>query len=462
MCFEYHHMDKWAFANLDLIEESLEKQKKAVVLISGASSSGKSYAAKYLAALLESNNHRAVTISLDKYNFGLSGIIPNKVNLNEFHGKLEHIEEISKRIKNVIIDVPFESKFDRPVLPKIQKAVEDLVPEAEMNRFLDALYQEWKVLNFDEPTVYNLKEAAIDVKRLLHDENLLEKDYSKVISERVESNHLLDGSQYDVILIEGIYALDKEMVDNLRDIDTIKDFIDGNPKSLFLRRILRDAKLTSAHNTFTISLYFRYIIKSYMETIYPCRVHADVILNNDMTFSEMRQGDLYLTKDEIKTDSLAFVDHLKRHSEILSVTYQKDTYFTAEGEDPKLNNILRLRSVSLDGGKTYQPTSLVHKGTPKVRKDEKVIRPINVLLNESEFKEVWQSESDCLHDFLYAKFLIGPIQHKVKTRLVYKEQKITIREVEGVGAYIEFTKPILPEVYRYIKRSIHRYETMEK
>lgn len=461
MSFEYHHMDKWAFANLDLIEESLEKQKKAVVLISGASSSGKSFAAKYLAALLERSNHHACTISLDKYNFGLSGIIPNKVNLNDFDGKIANIEEIERKIKNVIIDVPFESKYDKPVLPKIEEAIKGLLPEKDMKKFLDGLYREWKVLNFDESTVYNLKEAAVDVKRLLHDEQFLEKDYSKVVSERVESNHMLDGSKYDVILIEGIYALDREMVENLRDIDTIKDFIDGNPKSLFLRRVIRDAKLTSAHNTFTISLYFKYIIKSYMETIYPCRVHADVILNNDMTFTEMRQGDLYLTKDEFRTTSNKFIDHLKRHGEIQSVIYQKDTYFSAEGENTKLDNVLRLRSVSTDG-KTYVPSSLVHKGTPKVRKDGKVIRPINVLLNEDEFKKVWQNESDCLRDFLYAKFLIGPITNKVKTKLVYKGQKLTIREVEGDGSYIEFKEPIDPEVYRYIKKSIKKYEELEK
>jgi hypothetical protein len=37
MSFEYHHIDKFGFANLDLIEEIQETKPKAVVLISGAS-----------------------------------------------------------------------------------------------------------------------------------------------------------------------------------------------------------------------------------------------------------------------------------------------------------------------------------------------------------------------------------------------------------------------------------------
>lgn len=458
MAFEFHHIDKWGFANLDLVEESLEKNKKAVVLISGASSSGKSYAAAYLTDLLSKNGHKAVTISLDKYNFGLSHIIPNKVCLHDFGGKIPHLEDIEDKIKNVILPIPFEKKYDEEALKKIKDAVASYFPEEELNKFLSGLNREWKQLNFDEPTVYNLKEAALDVRRLLAEETMEEKDYSKVVSEQVPSHHMISGKDYDVILVEGIYALENEMIDHLKDIDIIKDFIDGNPKSLFLRRILRDAKLTSAHNVFTISLYFKYIVRSYLQTIYPCRMKADVILNNDMTFSEMRQGDLYTTKEEIHTFSKGIVSHLLRHGEIKEISYQKDTYFTAEGENPTLNNILRLRSISSDQGKTYLPSSLVHKGTPKVRKDGKIIRPINVLLKEGEFNQIWSSEEECLKDFLSANFLIGPIQHKVKTKLLYKGQMITVREVENEGTYLEFSEPIDPKVYGYVSRMVKRYE----
>lgn len=456
MSVEYHHMDKWAFSNLDLIEEALETKDKAVILISGASSSGKSYAAEYLTKMLSKNHHRSVTISLDSYNVGLSRIIPNKVNDNYFDHKIEKIDEIERRIKEIIYDVPFDQKYDKPVLAKIRKKIRDLLPEKDLNPFVKGLYKEWKVLNFDEPTVYDLKEASEDIKKLYSNRVIQKKEYSKVVSERVDSGICLDGKDYDVILVEGIYAMDREMMENLAGIDTIKDFIDGNPKSLFLRRVLRDIQTTSARSIFTIALYFKYIVKSYQETIYPCRSYADVILNNDMTFSEMRQGNLYRTKEQIVTKDMLYVKQLLANSEIQSVRYLKDTYFNCNGENMRIDNILRLRSVSEDEGLHYQPSSLVHKGVRKIRKDNKEIRPINILLNEEEFKEVWKSEEDCLKDFRSASFVISAIVLKKKYKVIYKGQKLTIRIIENREAYIEFTEPIDRKIYQKIAKEIGR------
>ena len=70
MIYECHHLEKWAIANIDLVEEVLEKNNKAVVIIAGASSSGKSYCAKVLQQGMEYNNHKSVVISLDSYNVG--------------------------------------------------------------------------------------------------------------------------------------------------------------------------------------------------------------------------------------------------------------------------------------------------------------------------------------------------------------------------------------------------------
>lgn len=208
MAFEFHHLDKWAYANLDLIEESLESNKKAVILVSGASSSGKSFSAEFLMELLKKNGHRAYTISLDQYNVGLSAIIPEKVNKNYYGGFFPNLKEIESRIKKVIYDIPFDKKYAPESLKLIKKEIIDLVDKDELDIFLSHLNEEWQVLNFDEPTVYNLKEAASDIKALLNEETIDKKLYSKVVSERVDSNEKINGLDYDVILVEGIYALE--------------------------------------------------------------------------------------------------------------------------------------------------------------------------------------------------------------------------------------------------------------
>ncbi len=299
-----------------------------------------------------------------------------------------------------------------------------------------------------------MNEAAENVKILLSGGKISTKKYSKVVSERVPSEEVISGTDYDVILIEGIYALDPTLVDALKDVYTIKDFIDGNPKSLFLRRIIRDAQQTSADNVFTISIYFQYIVKSYYETIYPCRMNADVVLNNDMTFVEMRSGNLYTTKQEIHTFNKEAFDKILSQSQVLDEIYQKDIYFSCEDEKLKNDNVLRLRSVSKDG-KEYTPSSLVHKGLPKVRRDDKIIRPINILLNEKELPNVWKSESDCMNDFLRSGFRVGPIRYKKKSIVIYHNRRLTLREVKDDGYYIEFTQEPTEEAMKEIKEVLN-------
>lgn len=452
-----HHVDKWGFCNLDLIEEVLEKEKKAIVLIAGASSSGKSFCADYLATMLKHNNHHAAIISLDKYNVGLSAIIPNKVNENVFHGTLKHMKTIHKRIKDIIYDVPFDRKYDGEVLEKIRLALKDVVPEKNMDTFLDGLSVEWGKLNFDETSVYDLKEAARDIKKLCEDKKITAKEYSKIVSERVASDKVLDGKDYDCIIVEGIYALDNQLLREFSKAkNVIKDFIAGNAKSLFLRRIIRDNKISSASNAFTTKLYFTSILKSYQETIFPSRLHSDIMLYNDMAFSEIRAGDLYTTKEEIPILDEKKAKKLLKLSTIESLSYQKDTYFTCPGEktDSVVSNVLRLRSLSQDEGKTYVPSSLVHKGKAKLRKDGKIIRPINILVKEGEFEKVWESESDCLKDFLSAGFFIGPVRYKRKYRLDYKGQKLVLNWVEGENIVLELNRPYKRETLQEIRKLV--------
>lgn len=462
MSFKFHHRDRWTCANLDLVEESLEQHPKAIVLIGGASSSGKSFSALTLKSFLEVNNHHAVIISLDQYNFGLSGIIPNKVNLNRFEGKLPNRKEIISRIKTIIFNVPFDEKYNPEQLAKIKEAIKDLVDPNILDAFIQGLYDEWKVLNFDEPTVYDLASAAEDVKVLYQGKKITEKKYSKVVSEQIKNDNVIDGSQYDVILVEGIYALSKGRVSHFSGYDVITNFIDGNPKSLFLRRIIRDEKSTSAGSVFTISIYFKYILKSYNETILPSRKSADIILDNERSFRELRQGNLYTTKKEIHTDSIDAVKEIRKLGTVSRVSFRKDTYFSVPNESRNSNNILRLRSVSHDRGKTYYPSSLVHKGIPKCRKDGKVIRPINILLKEGEVNQVWANADECIHNFLQAGFIISAVQNKKKIRRVINGENRVIREVDGQGYFVEFPDQSKQETYDKISEIIKKYEPKDE
>jgi len=456
MIYQCHHLEKWANANIDLVEEVLEKNKKAVVVLAGASSSGKSYCARVLKQALEYSGHKALVISLDNYNVGLSGIIPNKVNVNYFDGKINNIKQIIARIKDIIYNVDFTKKYSDEVLINIKDNIKDLLSKEDLDKFIDALSKEWAMLNFDEPTVYDMEEASKDIKVLLSGGNINSKTYSKVVSERVPSNEIISGSDYDVYIVEGIYALTHYFLDGLKDIDAIKNFIDGNPKSLYLRRIIRDAKATSASSAFTTKNYFKYIIPSYHEYILPSSKNADIIFNNDMTFSEMRCGDLFDERLELKTNSKEVFDYLLNNSKLIDKAYQRDTYLVVDGEDAKNNNILRLRMKSFDEGKTYVPFSLVHKGAIKVRKDSRVIRPVNLLIKEDDFKKIWNNYIQCIDDFYRAGFKVGKINHRVRYDIIYKGQKLKISNIENSRYCIVFDDLINEEVVSEINEMINK------
>ncbi len=451
MKYTCHHTDKWLFANMDLAEEQLESKPKALIVIAGASSSGKSFLSVSLKKAFERRGKRCLTFSLDQYNFGLSGIIPNKVNENLFNSSLENIEEIRKRIKEVIFNLPFDKKYEKDVLPLIKEKVKDLVPEEKMDLFLNGLYDEWLKLNFDEPTVYNLPEAAEDIKVLFNNGKIEAKTYSKIYSERLPSEATLDGNDYDVIIVEGIYALNDNFISRVEELNPVKNFIEGDPKTLFLRRIIRDKKGTSASSAFTISLYFKYILNSYNKTILPTKKVADIVLENDFSFGELREGDLYTSRDTFPIENIASIKVLKENSTILDVSYQKDFYFTVPGEKLENQNLLRFREISLDEGKTYIPGSLVHKGAPKFRMDNKIIRPINVFLDEEEIGKVWKKSDEVIFAFLDNGFQISKAEEKIKTKINYKGQEFSIYEVRGKQAYIEIGANPSPEIVNIVK-----------
>lgn len=452
MYYECHHLDKFISANSDLIEESLETNRKAVVLMAGASSSGKSYASQALLSSLNKKGHKAIIISLDQYDFGLSGIIPNKVNLNTFNNSLTDIEEIRERIKDVIYYVPFDRKYSPDVISKLRLSLCDLLPKGDLERFLKALVDEWNKLNFDECTVYDLFSAASDIRSLLSNNKIREKKYSKVYSEQLPSDNIIDGKDIDVIIVEGIYALDPSFLDQLVGIDLIKVFIEGDAKTLFLRRIIRDSLETSADNAFTIAMYFKNIVKSYKEQIEPNKKNADIIFHNDMAFTEMTSGNLYLSKLEFKDIKRENLDKLLNVITVDDKRYQMDYYLSSRDESVESKNVLRLRSISNSGENgSYKIASLVHKGIPKLRKDRKNIRPINVLLDESEIDRVWKDIPSAILDFEYADFKVNFIRNQIKIRAHYRDQKITIRDIKDRGIKIELSIPYDQKAIEEIK-----------
>lgn len=447
-----HHLDKWEYMNLDLVEEALEKHGKCCVFIGGASSSGKSFCAKNLRRILEDTGRKAVVISTDSYNKGITKIITDKVEKKDFAGLLPLKDVILKIATPILIDTAFEKKFSPECCARIGEALKGHVPQAIIKKYLECAEREIKSLNFDEPDVYDLDNVAEDLKNLLAGKQVSRKKYSKVISEQVEPTEFIDGSEYSVFIVEGLYVLSNHLLRQLNRNAIVTNFVEGSPKSLFLRRIIRDAKVTSSPTYFTIQMYFSNIVKSYNETILPSSKNADIIFKNDMSFSELREGNLYKTKEKVLVTNPGFIASIFHDSEELSCVYQKDLYLKGADEPSDFNNLLRLREISSDEGKTYVPSSLVHKGAPKTRKDGLEIRPINILLREGEFSKAFSSEKDFLKKMKDAGFSIDRVVVKQKRKISYKGYVLTVSGFKREGIWMEFSDPNMPQEMRQLMK----------
>lgn len=450
---ELSSLSRFRFFNLDRVQEILETNSKAVILICGASSSGKSYVADLLKQTLNDANLKSITISTDSYNKGISGIICDKANSLYFKNNLQNIEKIKEIVKNCIINTDFSEKFCKNDLNLIKSKTKQLFSKTEQELFLRALKLEFDKINFDEPSVYDLTKVASDINTLISNGSIIEKKYSKVISEQIPTQNSICGKDFDVIIVEGIYALENDITNNIPNEITVMNFIEGNSKSLFLRRVIRDAKTTSADNCFTISNYFKFIVPSYINQILPNKQKADIVFKNDMTFSEIRSGDLYTTKQKLKVTNSEILSEILSNGKIISREKQRDIYFCSTTENVTEENLLRLRTIYNENEKAYLPTSLVHKGAIKNRKDGKIVRPINILIKEGDFYKIFKDENDFVKNMEFAQFKIEREVYKTRTRVIYKGQTLTIDDIKNEGIFIEYSDNISHEFLNTLKSS---------
>jgi len=434
---EIKDLETWKASNLDLIEEALEKHNKAIILIAGASSSGKSYAGHSLTEFLSENGHKTLTVSTDAYNVGISNIVFNKVNKNYFDGKLTDADKLKDIIKKAIISLEWQDKFSRDCLIEIGKQSRQYFQNKEtLNKYLNLLKQGFEKISFDETTVYNLSLAAADVQKLANNETIMLKEYSKKISEQEPTNKYISGEDFDVIILEGIYALDECVTKILNGKNVISNFIMADEKTLFIRRVLRDSAF--APNTFTVKNYFQAVLPAYKKDILPKANNSDIIFANNMSFKELREGQVWSVHKRVKINNSNQLENLVQNGKVLSKIIFKDYYINSCPNPSSEESQLIFRSASYDGGKTFTPYGLVQKGIVKTRKDGKMVRPVNVFLKEEEIRKTFKNEKEFFDLIKDSDFKYIDMKTKQRIRLQYKEHYITIDQIKDDGTYIEW------------------------
>jgi len=431
--------EKWKTANLDLVQEALEKHSKAVILLAGASSSGKSYATKQLTEFLEANALKTFTMSTDSYNRGISHIVVDKVNQNAFGGKLGNVDKLKDIAKAAIINLEFDEKFNEQSLKQISKNSWSFFNNLdEFKKYTNALKKEFKSINFDETSVYDLDQVAKDALALSKNLPIMVKEYSKKISEQQPTNTFVSGYEFDVIILEGIYALDDKITKVLSGQNIISNFVLADEKTLFIIRVIRDSAFCP--NSFTIKNYFERVLPAYKNDILPKEKCANLVLFNNMAFKELREGTVWSINKKQRIENNKTLFSIIKNSTLLSKITFKDYYLSSSAEAQNDDSQLIFRCASFDNGKTFCPYSLVQKGYVKHRKDGKIIRPVNVLLSEDEMPNLFKTEQDFFDLIKNSSLTVSKIVDKKRHRLLYKGTNIVIDNIKNDGIYIELNR----------------------
>ena len=429
---EFTNITELLYGNLDLIEECMQNGIKPIVLVGGASSSGKSYISEQIKDFLEKNNIKSIILSTDNYNKGISENIFDIVNKKYFYNKIKYKPIIVSKIKNIIKDSKFEQKFCDENLAKIKVCCKDIF-YGDIDKFLSYAKFEFENINFDQKSIYDLGQMQSDIKKLATNQKLQQVLYSKMISERVDSNSIIDGNQIDAIIIEGIYALDNDLIEGLNHNALIKNFIDCNHKNLFLRRMIRDSQITNCPMSFIIKNYIDFVAPEYINTVLPNKQNADFVLINNMTFEELRKGNLTFQQKYLINKQ--FLNELLKEYKIIDKINQIDTYFGLS--DP--NSTLRLREQNSQNGISFD---LTYKGMPKFRKDNQIVRVENKLANLSQLKSIFASRRDAINKFESIGLSVDKTIKKQRLILRSKNNQYIKIDIYNDKIYLEFDQLI--------------------
>ena len=180
---------------------------------------------------------------------------------------------------------------------------------------------EFSRINFDEPSAVNIKKVSEDINTLLKDDtSIVVPKYSMFTGEPtlLEENTKYS-NDYDVIIIEGIYSMNKDILDNLDESIQIKTFIDSDNKTLLVRRLKRDIidGRSSMFPEMNLHIALDIVIPAFEKYILNDKQSADVILLSNYTLVEARSPSNVSIQEKIKV-SKEEVDEIMKFFTVLS------------------------------------------------------------------------------------------------------------------------------------------------
>ena len=394
---------------------------KKFVIVAGASSSGKSFVSNELSEYYQKQGKRCKVISADNYYKGIARTIVQKALLNNNYDNVVKIKfkDICSLVKQTIKDTPFPQKMCEQNTNKIEIGLTKLFDKDLAKKLTKEIKTEFENINFDEPFAVDLKSLANDINKLSEGKSIIVPDYSFKTGEvEYYEKNKVDPKDYDVYVIEGIYALLDEVVENIKTNDKVLSAIDCDLKTLISRKLDRD--ITKGRSTLTpeqtVISYLSQVIPSYYKYIYPSFKNADLVLKTTLTDDETKSRTHIKQQKYISTDYV--YDYLSLMGFDKKVCNQTD-YFLEDSSN-KNNMVLRIRE---ENGKANKITL---KSSKDIDNLDRYVEEYDI----SNFSDQNRDIGNILQKFIDSGFYLSTMIHK--TRTIYEKEDITVK-VDDLG-----------------------------
>ena len=136
--------------------------------------------------------------------------------------------------------------------------------------------EERKKVNFDHPDSLDNDLFVAQLTQLLQGYSIEKPTYDFVVHNRSHETTTIKPTR--IIIAEGILVLEDERV---RDLATIKLFVESDDDIRFIRRLVRDTKERGRSIESVINQYLTTVKPMYYSFIKPTKRYADMIIPND-------------------------------------------------------------------------------------------------------------------------------------------------------------------------------------
>ena len=240
---------------------------------------------------------KPLVISTDDFYKGVSRTIVENASVGFPYKNIKALNNsLTNALRSVIEFDIYANKFSQEneakILSKFKKIFKDNGAEnasLTAKRFLDEVKTEYENINYDLPSAVDLKAVAEVVNKFNNGEKFTIPVYSFNTGEAyVDEENEVNPKDYTHLIVEGIFALNNEVLKNIKSNNISTTAINCDPKTLLIRKLNRDVKIgRCSHAPEEIILNFlNQTMVSYEEYIKPSFKNANLVLNSNLSFGE--------------------------------------------------------------------------------------------------------------------------------------------------------------------------------